>query len=155
MKLQLTDALRQANSAVRAALRHDLTDLGLTPVQSTVLHLISAGPRSSSAELARRMQVTPQTMHKMVTELERRGLLAFQPRPGHGRALDARLTERGQELVAGADARARAIEDRMTEGLDERQRRQLIDLLRHCTEALGVPAEELRESQASPGDAQP
>lgn len=50
----------------------------LTPVQSTVLHLIAATPGTSSAELARRTHVTPQTMHKMVTDLERWGL---RPRP--------------------------------------------------------------------------
>lgn len=131
----------QATAAVRAALRHSLTDLDLTPVQSTVLHLIAAEPSSSSAELARRMQVTPQTMHKMVTELEHRGLLALQPRPGHGRTLNAQLTDQGQKLVTDADARAKAIGDRMTAGLTKQQRQQLIDLLRHCTEALGTPPE--------------
>lgn len=141
MERQLTYLLRQATMAVRAALRHTLTDLDLTPVQSTVLHLIAATPASSSAELARRTHVTPQTMHKIVTDLEHRGLLALKPRPGHGRILDAQLTGQGQELLADADTRAQAIEDRMTAGLDKQQRQQLLDLLQHCITALDVPPE--------------
>jgi DNA-binding MarR family transcriptional regulator len=122
--------------AMRAAVRDAVGDLGLTPVQSTVLHLVADAPASSSAELARRTHVTPQTMHKLVTELEHRELLALRPRPGHGRIRDAHLTDRGRKLVAAADARARAIEDRMTAGLSRNQRQQLIDLLQHCTAAL-------------------
>jgi DNA-binding MarR family transcriptional regulator len=138
MERQLTHLLRQATSAMRAALRHTLTDLDLTPVQSTVLHLIAANPGSSSAELARHTHVTPQTMHKLVTDLEHRGLLALHPRPGHRRTLDAELTAKGQQLLANADARAQAIEDRMTAGLDPQQRQQLRDLLQHCITALGT-----------------
>lgn len=127
--------------AMRAALRHALSDLDLTPVQNTVLHLLAADPASSSAELARRTHVTPQTMHKLVTELQHRELLILQPRPGHGRILDAQLTDQGQQLLAQADTRGQAIEDRMTAGLDEQQRQQLIDLLQRCATALDTPPE--------------
>lgn len=149
MERQLTYALRQATTAVRAALRHTLADLDLTPVQSTVLHFIAATPGSSSAELARRMQVTPQTMHKLVTDLEHRGLLTLQPRPGHGRILDSQLTDQGQELLVDVDTRAQAIEDRMTAGLDQRQRQQLLDLLQHCITALGLPPDDQQQHQGA------
>lgn len=43
-----------------------------------------------------------------------------------------------------ADARARAVEDRTTIGPDERQGRQLLDLLEHCITALADPSEEDR-----------
>ncbi|MGH2561738.1 MAG: MarR family winged helix-turn-helix transcriptional regulator [Thermomicrobiales bacterium] len=135
-------ALREATTAVRAALRRTLADLDLTPVQSTVLHLIAETPGSSSAELARRTHVTPQTMHKLVTDLENRELLTLQPRPGHGRILDAHLTGQGQELLADVDTRAQAIEDRMTAGLDQRQRQLLLDLLQHCIAALDMPPDD-------------
>lgn len=142
MERQLMHLLREANMAIRAALRHTFTDLDLTPVQRTVLQLISATPGSSSAELARRTHVTPQTMHKLVTNLEHGGLLALRPRPGHGRILDAQLTERGHELVAEADAVAQAIEDRMTAGLGQGRRQQLLDLLQHCITALDLPPDD-------------
>lgn len=121
---------------VRAALRDALADLDLTPVQNTVLGMIASTPDSSSADLARRTQVTAQTMHRLVADLERRGLLTLQPRPGHGRTLDARVTGDGRKILAEAAVRAQAIEDRMTGGLDQRQRRQLLTLLQHCVTAI-------------------
>lgn len=128
--------LREATMATRAAFRTALVDLDLTPVQNTALHLVATAPGISSAELARRMHVTPQTMHTLVSELQHRGLLVLQPRPGHGRILEIHLTDQGQQLLTKADTRAHAIEDRMTVGLDEKQRRQLRDLLQHCITAL-------------------
>jgi len=133
---QLTHLLREATTATRAAFRNALVDLELTPVQNTALHLAASTPGTSSAELARRMHVTPQTMHKLVTELQHRGLVVLQPRPGHGRILEIQLTDQGKRLLTEADARARAIEDRMTARLDERQRQQLLQLLQHCIAAL-------------------
>ena len=127
---------------VRAELRHSLTDLDLTPVQNTVMHLISATPGSSSAELARHTHVTPQTMHKLVADLEQRGLLTLHPRAGHGRILDAHLTNQGRQVMADADKRAKAIEARMLADLDKQQQTQLADLLRHCVTALDAPPDE-------------
>jgi DNA-binding MarR family transcriptional regulator len=147
MERQLTYLLRQANSAVRAAIRRALTDLDLTPVQSTVLHLIAATAGSSPAELSRRMHVTPQTMHKLVTDLEHRSLLTLGPRAGHGRILATELTDQGRRMVTDADAHTQSIEERMTAGLDQRQRRQLLDLLQHCITALDMPSDDPQSSQ--------
>lgn len=130
----------QLQHLVRVELRDALTDLDLTPVQNTVLHLIAATPGISSAELARHTHVTPQTMHKIITELNRRELLELRPRPGHGRILGAHLTDPGRKLLAEADVIARGIEDRMVAGLDDQQRSQLTDLLRHCLRAIGGPS---------------
>ncbi|HYH32841.1 MAG TPA: MarR family transcriptional regulator [Pseudonocardia sp.] len=121
---------------VRARLRHALADLDLTPVQNTVLHLVADSPGISSAELARHTLVTAQTMHRLVTELEHRHLLALQPRPGHGRIRDAHLTDQGRALMAAADSLTRALDDRMTAELDPHQRQQLAELLQACITAL-------------------
>ncbi|MGH3242235.1 MAG: MarR family winged helix-turn-helix transcriptional regulator [Spirillospora sp.] len=129
----------QLQHLVRIELRDALTGLDLTPVQSTVLHLVAATPGISSAELARDTHVTPQTMHKIVTELARRDLVELLPRRGHGRILGAELTEPGRKLMADADVVAQAIEDRMVAGLDGRQRRQLANLLQHCVTAISGP----------------
>jgi DNA-binding MarR family transcriptional regulator len=121
---------------VRAELRAALVNLDLTPVQNTVLHLVEGTPGISSAELARRTHVTPQTMHRLVTDLERRELLVLRPRPGHGRIRDAELTDAGRTLLAQADSLADALDDRMTADLDDQQRRHLADLLRQCVTTL-------------------
>lgn len=108
-------------------------------MQNTALRFIAAHPGISSAELARRMHRTPQTMHKIVATLEHRELVRLQPRPGHGRVLGVEPTAPGRKLMDEADVVARAIEERMVAGLDEHQRQQLADLLQHCVTALGDP----------------
>ncbi|TDD05269.1 hypothetical protein E1292_17600 [Nonomuraea deserti] len=87
-----------------------------------------------------------------MNDLESRGALALQPRPGHGRILDAQLTDKGRQLLAEADLLTEAIEDRMTTGLDEQQRQQLLHLLQHCTTALDPPPE---AQQGHPGPETP
>lgn len=135
----LTHSLRAATGAVRTALRDALADLGLTPVQNTALHLVAGNPGSSPAELSRHMRVTPQTMHKLVTDLAHRGLLSLTPRQGHRRILDTNLTEEGRQLLADADTRAQAIEERLADVLSPRQRRQLVTLLDRCVDVLTPP----------------
>lgn len=136
---QLLGTFLYLQHLVRAALRESLTELDLTPVQSTVLHMITDAPGTSSAELARRTLVTPQTMHRLITDLQRRGLLTLQPRPGHGRTLDAHVTDRGRQLLTEADSLTQAIEDRMAAGLNKHEQQQLTDLLQHCITAFDPP----------------
>lgn len=139
---QPLDAFLYLQHLVRPALRDRLAVLDLTPVQNTVLHMVRADPGSSSAELARRTHVSPQTMHKLVGELERRGLLTLAKRPGHGRILDATLTAAGGRLLVDADACEREVEERMTAHLDESEREQLVDLLQRCIAGIGPPQDE-------------
>jgi DNA-binding MarR family transcriptional regulator len=139
----------QLQHLVRAALREALTDLDLTPVQNTVLHLVDATPGSSSAELARVTQVTPQTMHRLVTELEHRGLLALRSRPGHGRIRDATLTDLGRRLLAEAAEREQAVEDRLISGLDQARRDALLELLRHCVATFGGHPDDRRRADGT------
>lgn len=129
-------SLRDATGAVRSEIRRVLAEIDLTPVQSTALHLVAGDPGSSPAELSRRMHVTPQTMHKLVTDLEHRGLLALTPREGHRRILNTNLTDQGAKLLAEADAKTRQIEERLTAVLSERQQQQLVAMLDRCIHAL-------------------
>lgn len=129
-------SLRDASMAVRTALRDALAEVDLTPVQNTALHMLEVDPGSSSAELARRMHVTPQTMHKLVTDLEHAGLVELSRRPGHGRILDTNLTKHGRQVLAEAHARVETVEERLMASLSERQQQQLLGLLRRCVAAL-------------------
>lgn len=129
-------SIRDATGAVRSAIRRTLAELDLTPVQNTALHLVAGAPGSSPAELSRHMHVTPQTMHKLVTDLAHRGLLSLTPREGHRRILDTNLTDQGTKLLSEADARTQEIEDRLTAVLSDRQRQQLVAMLDRCVRAI-------------------
>ncbi len=139
MERSLIYLLREATMVTRAGLRDPLAELGLTLQDLTALHLLGGAPGSSPAELARLAHVSPQAMHKLVTELSRRQLLALRPRPGHGRILEARLTSEGQQLRAAAEARVRTAEEHTTAALSQHEREQLVDLLQRCITAPQPP----------------
>jgi len=113
-----------------------LGDLGLTTPQYATLAALEDEPGLSSAELARRSFVTPQTMQAIVAGLERRDLLARAATQGRGRVLAAELSGEGRRLVGRAHGAVRAIEERMSAGLSEQEHQQLFDLLRRCARSL-------------------
>lgn len=132
--------LKRAQQTLRGTMDDALGGLGLTAPQYAALAALEHRPGESSAQLARRSFVTPQTMQAIVVGLERRGLLARAASPGNGRALAAELTDEGRRLLGGAHGAVRAIEDQMTAGLSEGERHLLLRLLRSCSEALAPPA---------------
>jgi len=64
-----------------------LRGLGITTPQYAALTFLDESPGLSSAQLARRAFVTPQTMNRMVANLEAAGLIARGPHPELGRVL--------------------------------------------------------------------
>lgn len=51
-------------------------------------------------------------------------LAGLQSRPGHGRTLDAYVTDAGRKVLARADAITQTLEDRMSAALTHGQRRR-------------------------------
>ena len=142
MEERLGYELKRAQQALRGTMDGVLGGLGLTAPQYAALAVLEAARGVSSAELARRSFVTPQTMQAIVAGLEARGLLAREARPGHGRVLAAELTGEGHALVARAHDAVRTVEERMASALAVEERRQLSELLRRCAEALEAPTTE-------------
>ena len=113
---------------------------GLTVRQFGVLNHVARSPGLASAEIARRLDVTPQSMVSHVETLCRRGLLRRDPDPGRGRPIGVHLTPEGEALLARARILARDYEDRTTGHLDAEGRRRLADGLREIRRrALAVP----------------
>jgi DNA-binding MarR family transcriptional regulator len=75
-------------------------------------------------------------MNAIVAGLEAAGLILRRPHPAHGRVLQAYLTEAGRDLLFRADREAEAVNRRMLAGLDQGERRQLLDALRSCVDSL-------------------
>jgi len=77
--------------------------------QYAVLTALEEEPGLSNADLARRAFVTPQTMNQVMRQLEERHWVTRHPHPGHGRILQAALTDSGrQTLQACQHARDRS-----------------------------------------------
>ena len=105
--------VRQANSAVRAAMKKALADLEVTPPQFAVLTMIASYPGLSGADLARLTFLTPQTINVIVRNLEKAGAIGKSAHALHGRILQLTATAKGQALLRRCRARVMEVEDRI------------------------------------------
>src|SRR5580658_10129525 len=129
--------LKRAQFSLRSRMDKVLESKGLTTPQYAVLSFLEHEPGASSAELARRSFVTPQTMIRIVENLETLGLIRREPHPTHGRILMASLTRKGETVVAACHAEVNAVENQMLHGLTKREQVELRGLLLRCIAAIG------------------
>ena len=76
----------------------------LTPTQYMVLSLASDHASLSTADMARRFQIAPQSMNQTVATLLEKRLIARRESPAHRRILHIRPTPSGSKLLAKCDA---------------------------------------------------
>jgi DNA-binding MarR family transcriptional regulator len=88
------------------------------------------------SELARRAQMTKQSMAELVAHLERHGYVERIPDPGDRRAKLVRATDRGREVYAVAREVVAELEREWTEHLGAAKMRQLRALLEELNAAL-------------------
>lgn len=131
-------ALKRAQHALRTAMDDALRPLALTTPQYSVLSALEAQPGMSNARLARAAFVTPQTMHGLLTNLERSALIARDADPDHGRILRTRLTDAGRQVLAEAHGRVAVIEAGMMASLGEANSARMTAALTRCAEDLLV-----------------
>lgn len=104
------------------SLRASLSDAGwppLTPAQSLVMaHIDPSGTRS--AEIARRVGVSRQAVHRTVSELADMGLVRLDPDPSNASASLVLLTTRGEANVKAALATFALLEDELASRIGRR-----------------------------------
>lgn len=86
----------------------------ITPAQSRLLALMGGKPASLS-ELARRLAISRQAVHKTVAELRRRGILELHGDPERGNAKLVLYTAKGKELNRGGARIIEQIETRISQ----------------------------------------
>lgn len=97
----------------------------ITPAQSRLLAHMGGKPTSMS-ELARRLAISRQAVHKTVAELARRGILEIRDDPARRNAKLVVYTERGRQVNrAGAQ-----IIERLEERIGTRIGRERLDALK-------------------------
>ena len=82
----------------------------LTPLQYMVLSLASRGGSWSTADLARKFDIAPQSMNEVVAVLEGKKLITRRESPGHRRILHVRLRASGTRLLQKCDGEVDRIE---------------------------------------------
>ncbi|MBB2947363.1 DNA-binding MarR family transcriptional regulator [Actinoplanes lutulentus] len=111
--------LKEASSALRAAMEAVLRPLGMTVTHYSCLELLAQRPGLSNSELARGAFVTRQSMNVLLQTLEKDGYVTRPAEAPVGKALPARLTPRGRRSLAKATAAVRSVELRMLGAMSE------------------------------------
>ena len=109
--------IKRAETAIRGGLEACLQPLAITPAQYVTLSLLMEQGDQSSAELARKAGITPQSMSETIVTLIRKGLIDRTESPEHRRILMTRLTEAGAALLRQCDAKVDALEAEVLDGI--------------------------------------
>ncbi|MGW6128765.1 MarR family winged helix-turn-helix transcriptional regulator [Cellulomonas sp. NPDC055163] len=128
--------LKEASSALRAAMEEVLRPLGMNVTHYSCLELLAQRPGLSSAELARGAFVTRQSMNVLLQALERDGWVTRPAQAPVGKALPVQLTERGRRSLDEASAAVRSVELRMLSGLTADDRSAALRILRSMVGSL-------------------
>lgn len=128
--------LKRAQQELRTAMDEQLRKLGVTTPQYAVLTFLGEHPGLSAAQLARRAFVTPQTMNRIMVNLEGAGLVERAPDPEVGRVLPARLSGKGTQVLLRCHQQVREVEARMVSDLGPDDNEHLVELLQRCIDGL-------------------
>lgn len=113
-----------AAQAWRRELGARLRPLGLTPTQFETIGALGwlsrSSPDPTQQEVADFAAMDRMMLSKLVTGLERRGILLRLSEPRDARLKRLRLTDRGRELVTEATAIARSVDAELFVGVESR-----------------------------------
>jgi DNA-binding MarR family transcriptional regulator len=132
--------LKEASSALRAAMEAVLRPLGMTVTHYSCLELLAQRPGLSNSALARGTFVSRQSMNVLLQALERDGFVTRPATAPVGKVLPTRLTPLGRSRLAKATVAVRSVEQRMLDGLDAHDRAETRRLLRSLVAALAAEA---------------
>ncbi|MGH7033960.1 MAG: MarR family winged helix-turn-helix transcriptional regulator [Stellaceae bacterium] len=140
---RLSYLMRQAQLANFQQLDEVVRAFGLTPSQYIVLSVVHEHREGgvSSAALARRLGITPQSSHEIIAGLERLGLIQRTEDTVFRRALKVTLTATGAALLRKCDRRVDRFEQQFYDGLTANEQAQLramlVTVIRHGRERIG------------------
>ena len=128
--------LKEASSALRAAMEDVLRPLGMTVTHYSCLELLAQRPGLSNSELARGAFVTRQSMNVLLQALEKDGYVSRPKLAPVGKVLPTELTTEGRRSLARASAAVRSVEARMLGGLSANEQAEAFRILRSMTRSL-------------------
>jgi DNA-binding MarR family transcriptional regulator len=128
--------LKQASTALRAAMEEVLRPLGMSITHYACLELLAQRPGLSNSELARGAFVTRQTMNVLLQALERDGFVTRPAEAPVGKVLPTRLTSRGRRSLEMATVAVRSVEVRMLAGLTEAEQAEAYRILQSMIHSL-------------------
>ena len=128
--------------------------LGLTSARWQVLGAVAAAPDGlPTADIARNMGLSRQSVQRVVDDLAAAGFLAFAPNPRHKRAKLVRLTAAGAAAFAGASALWAPIADAVADRAGSQRIATAAALLRQVRDILSDAHPARQPTQEIQGDA--
>lgn len=124
--------MKKTQHALRLCMDDALRSIDLTTPQYAVLAQLELKPGISNAALAKSSFITAQTMHSIVSNLEKRGLIQRRNDPGHGRILCTELTPQGREVLKLAHNMIHTVESHMLSTVSKEHQELLENLLLEC-----------------------
>jgi DNA-binding MarR family transcriptional regulator len=128
--------LKEASSALRAAMEDVLRPLGMSVTRYSCLELLAQRPGLSCSELARGAFVTRQSMNVLLQALEREGYVTRAAQAPVGKVLPTRLTPRGRRSLAKATVAVRSVEVRMVAGMTQPEQARAFRVLQGMVRSL-------------------
>jgi DNA-binding MarR family transcriptional regulator len=128
--------VKQLELAVRARLERICRQNGVSTTQYTALSVLRIRPGMSSAQLAVRSFIKPQSAHQTVTELENMGYIERIPDQFNRRILRINLTVKGRVLLESCDGAVDQLEEQMFNGFHGTEPLKLQQLLNRCVRNL-------------------
>jgi MarR family transcriptional regulator, transcriptional regulator for hemolysin len=104
---------------------------GLTRAQGIILTRLDRQPGLSQNEMASLCEVEPITVGRLVDRLEARGLIERRPDPSDRRIRRLHLLPAAEPVLAAIQDYKTALQDYLTEGLDEEIQKTVIKALLH------------------------
>jgi DNA-binding MarR family transcriptional regulator len=139
--------LSRAHHAVRRAGAVRLRKWNLTMASYMAMRILAESPGLSSVQVARRSFVQPQTMNRLIGQLEGRGLLVRRSHPESGRSVSVWLTEKGEELLRDCYPEVTKVNQALASVLGAGEAAFLDEVLRKCAYRLEEDLEQLTKEQ--------
>lgn len=127
--------IRRLHQIHLALFAEECAGFNITPVQFSLLSLLSTQPGLDQAALAIAVGVDRATTANVVARLEKRGLLRRRSGIEDRRVKLVELTAAGTRLLARIDPHARRAHERTLDTLPARERAQFVALLRRLVDA--------------------
>lgn len=141
----LQSEITRASRAMRTFLTNALSTSGIYAGQDGVILALAEEDGLSAGAIADRLGVKPPTMTRTLARMEAQGFLRRETDAADGRQMRALLTDEGRRHVGAIQLAVRATENFAITGLDEKDTRQFLKLLRKINRNLGQvePEEEV------------
>ena len=132
---EVFEFIEQTAKNLRRIQRQTVREVGLTPPQYGVLHLLWERDERPFKDFANALMCTRATITGIIDTLERKGYVTRQPNPADRRSLLATLTDEGRNLQHTTPA-LDSIYDSCCSGLTSLEFQQLGFLLRKLNDSL-------------------